>query len=306
MLKTVNECYTQLLIAGIFLLLPEDMKQMKNIRQQALSVIGIGKAIFRKSIDGCVLHFRLKFLFILLFVVSFFGIRAQNLDDEIDPMPLRLKGQVLNIDDEMPVAFAFVLNHRTKTGVTTDEQGRFTMEILNIDSLSITSLGFTKVTVRIPLNHNENNVLILYARPVRFALPEVKVQGEQAKVNMDGVPVGKKVDIDPQLRGDAYNKKPPVLAAVFNPVSFLQYYTSKREREKREARAAIITEKRWEYLSQFYNKEIVMELTGMNEFEADSFMIYFNSKGLLSQISTEYDVRAAIREQYKLYREERR
>jgi hypothetical protein len=282
------------------------MKTITNIRIQVPGFNVNSPEFFGRSCNGYGFHFSLKFLFILLFAVSFFGLQAQDHDDEIDPMPLRLKGQVLNIDDEMPVAFAFVLNHRTKTGVTTDEQGRFTMEMLNIDSLSITSLGFTKVTVRIPLNHNENNVLILYARPVRFALPEVKVQGQQAKVNMDGVPVGKKVDIDPQLRGDAYNKKPPVLAAVFNPVSFLQYYTSKREREKREARAAIVTEKRWEYLSQFYNKELVMELTGMNEFEADSFMIYFNSKGLLSQISTEYDVRAAIREQYKLYRAERR
>jgi hypothetical protein len=241
-------------------------------------------------------------LLLILFMVTL-RLMAQEVD-EIDPMPLRLKGQVLNLDDEMPVPFAFVVNSRTNQGVTTNEQGYFTMDVLNIDSLHISSLGFSKITVPIPHNFNEANVLIIYAKPVRFALPEVNVQGEQQKVNMDGVPVGKKLNIDPELRGDAFNKKPSVLSAIFNPASFIQYYTSKREKEKRETRQAIVTEKKWEYLSQFYNKEMVMGLTGLNEYQADSFMIYFNSKGYLSKISTEYDVRNTILEAYKLYRQE--
>ena len=224
--------------------------------------------------------------------------------EEIDPMPIRLKGQVLNLEDEMPVPFAFVLNFRTHTGVTTNEQGLFTMDMLNIDSLEISSLGFTKLTVRVPANYNEMNVQIYYLKPIRFALPDVNVQGEKAKVNMDGVPMGRKLDLDPQLRGDAYNKKPPVLAAIFNPASFIQYYTSKRERDKRETRKAIVTERNWEFISQYYNKEMVMELTGMNEPQADSFMIYFNSMEVFDQLSTEYEVRDAIKEIYKFYLQE--
>jgi len=238
-----------------------------------------------------------------IFLFTSFQLFAQE-KEEIDPMPVRLKAQVLNLGDESPVPFAFILNHRTHSGVTTDEQGRFTMDMLNVDSLSISSLGFSKTTVHIPANYNEMNVLILYAKPIRFALPEVNVQGEQKKVNMDGVPVGKKSDIDPQLRGDSYNEKPPVIAAFFNPVSFVQYYASKREREKREARKAIVTEAHWEILSQYYTKSLVMELTGLSDSGADSLMIYINSKGLLSHMSTEYDVRNTIKEQYKIYRDE--
>lgn len=244
-----------------------------------------------------------KPIFFILLLISSFQLFAQE-TEEIDPMPVRLKAQVLNLGDESPVPYAFVLNNRTHVGVTTDEQGRFMMDMLNIDSLSISCLGFSKTTVRIPLNYNEMNVLILYAKPIRFAIPEVKVQGEQKKVNMDGVPQAKKLDIDPQLRGDAYNEKPPVLSAFFNPVSFLQYYTSKREREKREARKAIITEKHWEILSEFYTKKLVMELTGLSDSAADNLMIYINSKGLLSHMSNEYDVRNTIKEQFALFRQE--
>lgn len=245
---------------------------------------------------------RLQIL-LLFFCLSSLSVFAQDVE-EVDPMPIKLKGQVLNLDDESPVPFAFVLNYRTHGGVTTDEQGRFTLDMLNIDSLAISSLGFSKTTARVPANYNEMNVLILYAKPIRFAIPEVKVQGDQKKVNMEGVPPAKKLDIDPQLRGDAYNEKPPVIAAFFNPASFLQYYISKSEREKRETRRAIITEKQWEILSQFYKKDLVMELTGLNDSAADDFMLYINNKGLLSHMSTEYDVRAVIREQFKIYKQE--
>jgi len=252
--------------------------------------------IFSRSVSGLVL------LMIILF--SAFQLRAQD-SGELDPMPIKLKGQVLNLEDESPVPNAFILNFRTHTGVTADDQGKFMLDMLNIDSLSISSIGFTKTVVHIPANYNEMNVLILYAKPVRFSIPQVNVQGQQSKVNMEGVPVGKKSKIDPQLRGDAYNKRPPVLAAVFNPVSYIQYYTSKREREKREARQAIVTEEHWAELSQIYTKKLVMELTGLNDSEADDLMIYINSKGLLSHMSTDYDVRETIKQQFKLFKAER-
>lgn len=245
-----------------------------------------------------------NYQFILLLILLFGALQLKAQEDEIDPMPIRLKGQVLNLDDETPVAFASVINYRTHARVTTNEQGYFTADALNIDSLEVSSLGFTKTVFHIPANYNEMNVLIVYAKPVRFALPQVTVKGEQQKVNMDGVPMGKKLDIDPQLRGDVYQKKPSVLAAIFSPASFLQYYTSKKEKEKRETRQAIVTEKKWETLSQYYNKELVMELTGLADIQVDSFMIYFNSKGILAQLQTEYDVRNAIIEVYKQYRAE--
>jgi len=251
--------------------------------------------------QGQVGHFlAVAFLCIMLFL----NVTAFSQPEEIDPMPIRLKAQVLSLGDEMPVPNAFIVNLRTHSAITTDELGRFTMEMLNVDSLSVSSLGFSKITARIPANYNELNVLIIYAKPIRFALPDVNVTGQQKKVNMDGLTPAKKVDIAPELRGDAFNEKPPVIAALLAPASFLQYYLSKSEREKRETRQAIVSDKDWEIISQYYNKELVMQLTGMNNAQADFFMIYINSKGLLYQMTNEYDARNIIKEQYKIYKEE--
>ena len=66
----------------------------------------------------------------------------------------------------------------------------------------------------------------------------------------------------------------------------------------------MVSDKEWEIISQYYNKDLVIQLTGMNNAQADFFMIYINSKGLLSQMTNEYDTRNIIKEQYKIYKEE--
>lgn len=228
---------------------------------------------------------------------------AQNFDDEIDPMPIRLKAQIVNLDDGSPLPYAHVVNMRTHGGTTTDIEGKFVLDMLNIDSLAISAMGFKKIYIQIDPKHNENNLYIIRAIPIRFAIGEIEVKGEMQKPNL-GLPEAKPLNISPELRGDAFNKKPPILAALFNPVSFLRYYTSKSEREKRDVRQAIVSEDRWQMLSRYYSKEVVMNLTGLNEKEADKFMFYFNAKGILNYTSSEYQVRAAIIEQYKLYVDE--
>lgn len=294
---------------GILLILRLPTNPMKNRKlvpgaKLNIRTLRLEEILYpKRSLFFSLKRFSTRLVFFVATFLATTSLRAQE-NAEIDPMPIKLKGQVLNLEDESPVPNAFIMNFRTHTGVTADDQGRFLMDMLNIDSISVSSLGFTKIVVHIPLNYKEINVFTIYAKPVRFAVPDVNVHGKKQEVNMEGVPVAKKSDIDPELRGDAYNKRPPVLAAVFNPVSYLQYYTSKRERQKREAREAIVTEKHWAQLSQIYNKELVMELTGLSDSDADKLMIYINSKGLLSHMSNDYDVRTTIKEQYQLFKAE--
>jgi len=301
--KDINPVPGNQVLNRIFILLHQSQAVMKQFIQMYSPY-----RCCQKNLTGCwisaekrnfpVFSHTFNFLFLLLFL----SIPAfSQTTDEIDPMPIKLKGQVLNLEDETPVPNAIVINLRTHVTISADLQGRFMMDMLNIDSLSISSLGYSKSVAHVPANYNEMNVLIIYAKPIRFALPDVNVSGQQKKVNLDGVPVAKKNDIAPELRGDAYSKKPPVIAAFFTPVSFLQYHLSKSEREKRETRKAIVSEKQWDVISQYYNKKLVMDLTGLNNAQADNFMIYINSKGLLNQMTNEYDVLSIIKEQYKIY-----
>ena len=247
----------------------------------------------------------MRIVFVLI-IMLFAGLprAVQAQDDLIDPVLIFLNARLVDKEDGSPVPYASIVNYRTRGGTSSDVHGNFSMEMLNVDSLGVSVMGYMKEYVHIPLWYKDDSVLTIYVRPLRVAIGEVKVTGQGKKVNMDGVATGKPDNIDPELRGDAFNKKPSVLAAIFSPASFLQYHLSKREKQKREVRAAMISDAQWQRLSEYYNKDVVMALTGLNEADADSFMIYFNQKNVLTAHSREYDVREAILKQYDLYLQE--
>lgn len=245
------------------------------------------------------------YLLFLFFLVLVFPVQAQEPDVLIDPILLRLRGRLVNKDDGLPVPYAHVVNLRTHGGTTTDEQGRFFLEMLNVDSLSISAMGYMKEYISIPPFQHEDSLLVIEVRPVRYAIGEVEVEGRAIRPDLYGISTGKPDSISPELRGDAYNAPPPWYSALFSPASFLQYHLSGREREKRNTRQAIISNQQWEYLSQWYNKDMVMKLTGLDEQEADSFMIYFNAKSVLEPRFREYDVKAAIVREFENYQKEK-
>jgi hypothetical protein len=237
---------------------------------------------------------------LLFFVFASFWGMAQD-DDDIDPLLIKLQARLLSAGDSQPVPYANIINPRTHSGTITNNNGHFTLEMLNIDTLVVTSIGYQRGIIKVPRNYTGYGTLSFYIQPINYALREVLVEGEKPKVDL-GFDTGTTSNIPVELRGDAFNEAPPILAAFFNPISYWQYYLSKKEKRKREVRKEMVIMKNWEMHSQNYNKEKVMMLTGMNEMEADSFMIWFNGQDVLPYLSSEYEVRATIIEFFHYYR----
>lgn len=238
--------------------------------------------------------------FILLLLISRQG---QAQDDPLltDPIIIRLKGRIINAADSSAVPYANIINHRTHSGTITNLEGYFSFEMLNVDSLEVTSVGFQKKVLKIPADYKEQEILTYIMTPINYLIEEVDIPGDKPKVSHD-LGTGKPTDIPTELRGDAFNEKPSVLSAIFNPVSYWQYYLSRREKEKREVREAMMLEKHWEMHSKNYNKKVVMEITGLNEANADTFMVWFNAQNILPYTATEYEVRSAIIEYFAIYK----
>lgn len=241
--------------------------------------------------------------FLILFAIFAFQSYGQE-ETLIDPVLIRLQGKIISAADSSGVPYANIVNNRTHSGTITNANGNFTIEMLNIDSLVVTSVGFQRSVIQVPHNYNGYNTLVFVILPANYAIGQVNVEGSKTKVDL-GFETGKPVDIDPELRGDAFNEAPPILAAFFNPFSYWQYYLSKREKRKREVRKAMALERNWELHSQNYNKEKVMMLTGLNEMQADTFMIWFNSQEVLPYTSTEYEVRTTIIEYFRYFQIEK-
>lgn len=244
--------------------------------------------------------------FIVVFLLwTGLNVYGQDSGMDQDPVLIHLKGRILSVADSMPIPFVNIVYPRNRSGTSSNAGGFFSLEMLNIDSLSLSAMGFKTKIVKIPQRYSEATILTIFMQPVVYAIREVQVTAKKPDVNMDGIPVGKSSGIAPELRGDAFNEKPPVLAAIFNPISYWQYFLSRREKQKRRVRESIALEKNWEMHSLNYNKGMVKLLTGINDQEAEEFMIWFNVQNVLPYTSTEYEVRAAIKNYYEIYRKEK-
>jgi hypothetical protein len=237
-------------------------------------------------------------LYIIFFLFST-NIIARNEKAFPDSVQIQLKGILISRSDSLPIPYANIFNLRTRQGTITDAKGLFKIQVLSTDSLRISALGFMRELITIP--KNQDSIFVVLVRPVRYAINEVVVKGE-SPVNLGELGTGKPVDISPELRGDAFNKKPHWTQFRYHPVSFLHYYFSKKEKEKRKVRKLMELEKDWEALSKLYNKETVEKITGLTGEKVDNFMVWLNSKSLLNSHSTEYDIRYIILSQHKIYR----
>ncbi|WP_321348691.1 hypothetical protein [uncultured Draconibacterium sp.] len=240
-----------------------------------------------------------KYLLLLLFVFAFLAGKAQDEEYPVDPMLIELKAKILSSADSSAVPYANIINHRTHSGTITNGEGIFTLEMLNIDSLEITSVGYKPYILKIPSYYTGYEMLTFYMEPVLYNVGEVTVEGEAQQ--LDYFDHGSPIDLDPTLRADAFNEKPPIIAALVSPLSFAQYY-GKREKRKRKVREDMAITKNWEMHSKNYNKEMVMKLTGLNEAYADTFMMWFNGQNILPYTASEYQVRESIVQYYKLFK----
>lgn len=240
-----------------------------------------------------------KYLLPLFFVFICLAGKAQDDFDEVDPMLIELKAKILSVADSSGIPYANIILHRTHSGTITNGEGEFTLEMLNIDSLEVSSVGYENTILKIPANYTGYGVLSFYMRPVLYNIGEVTVEGDAQE--LDYFDHGAPTEIDPNLRGDAFNEKPPVIAALINPLSFMQYY-GKREKRKRKVREEMAIMRNWDMHSKNYNKEMVIKLTGVGEAYADTFMIWFNGQNVLPYTASEYQVRDAIIEYYQVFK----
>jgi hypothetical protein len=243
----------------------------------------------------------LKLVRIVLFVMflSFRGLGTQAQQTKQTYLPF-INGQVLNQEDDMPVAKALITNIRTKTTVSADILGRFSISALITDSLEISSLGFLKQRVAIPSIYSVTDILTIYARPISFLLPDVRIKGKYEKLGIKQ----EKQYVSPYLRNQIMKEKPMQEKAFDNQISFLKLSLGGTEKPNRALLKVMEDEKQWSRLSRIYNKEQVEKLTGLNNVEADNFMMYMNNKKLYSRMSTKENATYIILEQFKIYKSE--
>lgn len=210
---------------------------------------------------------------------------------------VNVKGQVIDELTKEAVGYVQVINMRIRGGTMTDANGNFSVQADPVDTLTFKSLNYIdkKVSVNSIIN-TENGVAKITLSPTRILLGQVEIEGSGPKVNMSGIKVGKSVSVPVELRSDYFASKPKTLTVLTKPLSFMSYYLSKDEKEKRAAISAIHSEKDWQILSLVYNRDVIQKISGFEGSALEDFMLYCNAFNSLPVNASTYDVEKRIRE----------
>ena len=217
---------------------------------------------------------------------------------------VNVKGQVIDEITKEGVVNAQVLNMRVRGGTMTDAFGKFSIQADPMDTLTFKSLNYKDK--RVPVSaifSGENGIPKITMSPTRILLDQVEVNSAAPKINLYGIPTGKSSTVPQELRSDYFGTRPKNITAVVKPISFLSYYLSKDEKEKRTALNSIHTEKDWQILSRVYKRDVSEKISGLKGDALDDFMLYCNAFNKLPTNATTIEVEQRIRELLVEYNE---
>ncbi|MDA3929491.1 MAG: carboxypeptidase-like regulatory domain-containing protein [Prolixibacteraceae bacterium] len=219
----------------------------------------------------------------------------------IDLYVVNIRGMVTSADGGEPVAYAHIINPRAHGGTTTNADGMFSIQMLTEDTLTIRALGFVDEKLIIE-EFPPKKLYKIVLKPVRILIDEVTVTKDLEMRRRLGLPDPEPLNIPTELRGDAFNERPPWFAAFLSPISFVQYHTSKREKEKREVRKIIKNNEEWLTFSNYHNLDNIKRLTGLDDNEADKFMMYCNLNNKLPYFAGQIEIEFQIMDFYFKYK----
>ena len=217
---------------------------------------------------------------------------------------VNIKGVITSAEGNDPVPYAHVINARVHGGTITNADGMFSINMLTEDTLIIRAVGFVDQKLTID-EFPPKELYEIVLKPVRYLINEITVKDENGLGRKLGLPNAKPLDIPTELRGAAFNEKPPWYAALLSPLSFMQYHLGKDEKHKREIRTTIANNEEWLKFSRYFNLETITRLTGLEGKEADQFMVYCNMNNRLPYFAGQMEVEFQIMDLYFKYKREK-
>lgn len=206
-------------------------------------------------------------------------------------------GQVSDAELNRPLPHAFVINHRTQTGVFCDNSGRFTIQVNQNDSLliSLTGYQFTKVLL------SDSVAKPRYSVNVKLKLKPVVLKSFTVKAPKTYEQIVKELAEAEKLKP----KETPLINAVESPITFLYMQFSKEGKARKKIAELRAEDAQNELLKELFTRYMVAHIIDTDESELDDFIRFSGLKNNYNTFETEYELVSYVKQRwadYKIYR----
>ncbi len=211
----------------------------------------------------------------IIFVAFFYCSDAFSQDDSTK---VSILVRIIDASNHKPIYNAQSISYKTMLSFATDTDGILNFSFDIDDSIKVFGLGYNPITIHSKEFLDIDSIATISLTRKTYMIKEVDVKTNEFNLHLpNDIKLGKHDDLPAiPLRGDDYNSAPSVVDAIFSPVSVAHYYTSKKEKRKREFRKLLNEETQQDKISNIYNAEIIKEVS---EYEGDTlnkFIVYCN------------------------------
>lgn len=248
--------------------------------------------------------FKINIILIILFSFSV------NLFAQEEPQIIEVTGKIVDISTKEIVEFAHLINLQKHYASVSDTSGYFRILMTETDSIRVSCIGYEVKYWSLrnkPVSDNSYNT-VMYLIPRTYQLSEVsiyKIRWDAFEYDVAHTKVEKDVK-QQQLQiwfdnmisdGDL-----KALYTVSRGVGFSIPFKTRQERQFRKLKKLKRETELNELAYQKYNKELVNNITKLEDEELENFMDYCRFERQFILNTSEYDLIVIISEIYDIYK----
>ena len=235
----------------------------------------------------------LKFIIILIILNPCTTVVAQDL--------ITFKGKIIDAKNNAPLYYSIIVNKRTNTGVTSNVDGTFSLQVLATDTLLISSSGYalrklpvSKAVQNIDMNNNVESTIAM--NNLQYTLKGITI-----KPDIDLEDFKKQLKKIKTPEADKYARASSFANAFQSPITYLYETFNRLEKSKRLVEQLTNDDNRSELRRALFKTYMFENYEVLNPNQLDAFIRFCNfTDGYIKQ-STEYELASAIKKNYYAY-----
>lgn len=228
-------------------------------------------------------HYVLPLCLVMGFVADDFEVSAQQ-------SQITVHGQVRDENDQ-PIANIIIINRRTREGSFGRNDGSFTIQCLNTDTIAITSMGYfpRSITFRDSLSKDQYRIRT-YLNQRTYRLPQVEVFAARDldKIQADILKLGYREE-DYMLSG---------INAAKSPITFLYQQFSRKERSKRLVKQMENEDLKRALLKELFKHYVDYQIIELTDAEFDQFIDFINVPDDYLIHTSQYDFLIYVKDRF--------
>lgn len=246
-----------------------------------------------------------KNILLLLFVgISFLGFSQTN---------TKLKGLIVNAQDNKGLSAAHVLNLNAVIGTITNEKGYFEISTKANDTILFSYLGFQSIKLKVTNDLLKGNELVIALLEKDNKIKEVVIRSTKLigvlEIDIKKVPKDRftriRINGLPQTyevgKSASQTLNSPV-AALFQPVDFLYNLFGKKPKQLKKLQKLKKVDNLRKMLSGKFDREVMMEYLQMDKQELSKLLVDCNYSDYFIKKASDLQMIEAVLDCYENYK----